>query len=100
MKDFLAFGLIVELVLLHCLIKQHLVFVGGESRKVPQSGRINATMRILEPFVDRRKAREYTRGVAVYHVYRGHVAFALVSAQVEAQILMVNLHAAFLEICL
>ena len=83
MKNLLPFGLVVCFILFDaCML------VAFKSRKIPQAHGINTAMSVFEPFVDPSKLCEYTRGVTINHVNRGHVPLAFIAAQVEADVLM------------
>ncbi len=91
MENLLPLGLIIELALLQRLRKQERMLVGREARKVAQTSRVNGRVRILEPLVYGLKFGEDARGVSVDLVDGGHVSLPLVSAQVEANILLQSL---------
>jgi hypothetical protein len=83
MKNLLPFGLVVCFIVFDaCML------VAFKSRKIPQAHIINTAMSIFEPFVDPSKLCKYTCGVTINHVNRGHIPFAFIAAQVEADILM------------
>ena len=87
MKDFFPFGLVVELFFLALLIGDVDVLVGGELWKVSQAHRVYVAVCVVEPLVDVEESTEIARRIVVHHIDRGHVTFAFVAAQVEAQVL-------------
>jgi len=69
-------------------VTEHTNLVLAELREVPEACSVYVAVGVLEPFVNCLESGEDILGVVVDHVDRGHVAFALVTAQVEAQVLL------------